>query len=151
MINYSNCDTDRSASASTVNNICSSSSVQLFTLFTAINVNFFSKGSVPDKDQDCFMYRVEHGVASFLLDDDNCDCLSTLSVGHGMCMNNFSPNYGTEYSFGVDLLYDPGCVSPSPDHGLILFFKGINDFHFSIDYARLSVVFIPEVRPVNSF
>ena len=119
-------------------------------MFTVINIDFFFKGSVPNADQDCFMYRVEHGVASFLLDDDNCDCLSTLSFGHGMCLNDFNPNYGTEYSYGADLLYDPGCASPSPDHGLILFFRGSNYFHFIIGYACLNVVSVPAVRPVNS-
>ena len=73
------------------------------------------------------MYRTEHGVASLLLDDDNCDCLSTLSLGHGMCKAGFSTVYGPENRFGVDLLYDSACQTPSPDKGLTLYFRGRYD------------------------
>jgi hypothetical protein len=40
------------------------------------------------------MYRGQEGVKSLLLDDDNCDCLSTLSMGHGLCGTGFSTQYG---------------------------------------------------------
>ena len=70
------------------------------------------------------MYRTEHGVTSLLLDDDNCDCLTSLSLGHGMCGAGFSTSYGPANRFGVDLLYDPKCQTPSPDNGLTLFFRG---------------------------
>ncbi len=40
------------------------------------------------------MYRGQEGVKSVLLDDDNCDCLSTLSMGHGLCGTGFSTKYG---------------------------------------------------------
>lgn len=76
------------------------------------------------------MYRTEHGVTSLLLDDDNCDCKTSLSLGHGMCGTGFSSSYGPVNTFGVDLLYDPACQTPSPDNGLTLFFKG-NKFYKS--------------------
>ena len=40
------------------------------------------------------MYREQEGVKSLLLGDDNCDCLSTLSMGHGLCGTGFSTTYG---------------------------------------------------------
>ena len=43
------------------------------------------EGTKPKSNQDSFMYRVQNGVKSVLLDDDNCDCLSSLSFGHGLC------------------------------------------------------------------
>ena len=71
------------------------------------------------------MYRIEHGDSSLLLDDDNCDCKTSLSLGYGMCSTGFSTSYGPENRFGVDLLYDPGCQTPSAVNGLTLFFKGV--------------------------
>ena len=68
------------------------------------------------------MYRMEHGIASLLLDDDNCDCQTTLNLGHGMCYAGYSTSFGPE-KLGVDLLYDPGCHTPSPDNGLTLYFR----------------------------
>ena len=82
-------------------------------------------GAGPVVPQDSFMYRIEHGVASILLDDDNCDCQSSLSLGHGMCYSTFDPKFGPANTYGVDLLSDPGCHTPSPDKGLTLYFKGI--------------------------
>ena len=73
------------------------------------------------------MYRVEQGIASILLDDDNCDCISSLNIGHGMCGSTFSSTYinaGAKV-YGVDLLSDTACHSPSPNNGLTLYFKGI--------------------------
>ena len=40
----------------------------------------FTLGPSPNAVQDSFMYRVQNGVRSLLLDDDNCDCYSTLSM-----------------------------------------------------------------------
>ena len=72
------------------------------------------------------MYRVEHGMASILIDDDNCDCQSSLSLGHGMCLSTFDPKYdGPAGRYGVDLLFDAGCYTPSPGNGLTLYFKGM--------------------------
>jgi len=73
--------------------------------------------------QDSWQYRVQNGVKSFLLDDDNCDCLSTLSAGHGMCGSGHSTSYGPANEYGVDLLHDPGCNGPSPSNGLSLFIR----------------------------
>lgn len=81
-------------------------------------------GPFPNVPQDSFMYRVQNRVRSFLLDDDNCDCYSTLSMGHGMCGTGFSTSHGPSGRFGVDLLYDTYCQTPDPKHGLSLYFRG---------------------------
>ena len=83
-------------------------------------------GTVMTRLIDSFMYRVQNGVASVLLDDDNCACWSVLSMGHGMC---FSSSSGSTY--GVDSLYDPSCTKPSPTRGLTLYFRGIYDFNIN--------------------
>ena len=84
-----------------------------------------TEGTKPKATQDSFMYRDQNGVKSFLLDDDNCDCLSTLSMGHGMCLASHSTTYSAANVFGVDKLYDPGCHGPSPSNGLSLYFRTI--------------------------
>ena len=80
------------------------------------------------------MYRMEHGVTSLLLDDDNCDCKTSLNLGHGMCLAGHSTSYGPENRFGVDLLYDPGCQAPTPDNGLTLFFKGLWEINATLTH-----------------
>lgn len=85
-------------------------------------------GQQISQGQDSWQYREEHGVKSFMLDDDNCDCYSTLSAGHGMCGAGFNSQYaqpieGAENRFGVDALYDPGCQGPTPERKLELFFR----------------------------
>lgn len=84
-----------------------------------------TEGSKPKATQDSFMYRDQNGVKSFLLDDDNCDCLSTLSMGHGMCGAGHSTSHSKPNVFGVDKLYDPGCRGPSPSYGLSLYFRTV--------------------------
>ena len=81
-------------------------------------------GPQPNVPQDSFMYRVQNGVRSLLLDDDNCDCQSTLSMGHGMCTSGFQSRFGPAGRKGVDLLYDTYCQTPDPKRGLSLYFKG---------------------------
>ncbi|KAL9968728.1 hypothetical protein ACROYT_G020847 [Oculina patagonica] len=81
-------------------------------------------GAAPQKDQDSFMYREQYGVKSVLLDDDGCDCLSTLSLGHGMCGSVHNTEWGgPAYVYGVDRLDDPGCFGPQPGIGLTLYFR----------------------------
>ena len=85
-------------------------------------------GQQISQGQDSWQYREEHGVKSFMLDDDTCDCFSTLSAGHGMCGAGFNSQYaqpteGAENRFGVDTLYDPGCQGPTPERKLELFFR----------------------------
>ena len=80
--------------------------------------------------QDSFMYRREHGVVSFLLDDDNCDCWSTLNAGHAMCHGGFHSTYGMENVHGVGLLNEGGCNStkfngPSGENSLFLYYRGM--------------------------
>ncbi|XP_022097467.1 uncharacterized protein LOC110982959 [Acanthaster planci] len=80
-------------------------------------------GTAPGAAQDSFQYREEHGVKSLQIDDDNCDCLTSLSLGHGMCGTGYSTSYGPENVFGVDLLYDSYCQIPSPTNSLYLYFR----------------------------
>ena len=80
-------------------------------------------GSEPKDDQRAFMYREQNGVKSVLLDDDNCDCHSTLSLGHGMCLSNHDTSYSDVNSFGVDALYDPSCHGPRSGIGLTLYVR----------------------------
>lgn len=80
-------------------------------------------GTKPRAKQDSFMYREQNGVKSILMDDDNCDCLTTLNIGHGMCGSGHSTSYGPKNRFGVDALYDPGCKAPRPEIGLTLYFR----------------------------
>ena len=81
------------------------------------------KGTKPKAKQDSFMYREQNGVKSILMDDDNCDCLSTLNIGHGMCGSGHSTSNGPANRFGVDALYDPKCMAPRPEIGLALYFR----------------------------
>ena len=76
-------------------------------------------GSEPKYDQRTFMYREQNGVKSVLLDDDNCDCLSTLSLGHGIC--HYGSRSASVNCFDVDTLYDPSCHSPRSGIGLTLY------------------------------
>ena len=78
-------------------------------------------GNSPKEAQDSFMYREHDGIRSILLDDDNCNCYSSLSFGRGMCFNN--TNY--YYTTGVDTLYDPYCNMPRAGVGLTLYFRSL--------------------------
>ena len=95
---------------------------------TILKLNFLSflchSGPNPNKPQDCFMYRRQEGVLSAMLDDDNCDAYTTLSMGHGMCGPDFLDSCGPRGRFGVDLLYDTYCQTPDFKHKLALYFKG---------------------------
>ena len=74
------------------------------------------------RNQDSFMYRSQYGVKSVLMDDDNCDCLTTLSMGSGMCGAGQSTSYGPARVFGVDNLNDPYCDTPKPTNSLSLYY-----------------------------
>ncbi|XP_038066256.1 uncharacterized protein LOC119736282 [Patiria miniata] len=80
-------------------------------------------GTAPAQAQDSFHYREEHGVKSLQIDDDNCDCYTSLSLGHGMCLQGHDTAYGPENVFGVDLLYDSYCQAPIPSNSLLLYFR----------------------------
>ena len=62
---------------------------------------------------DSFMYRAEGGVASVLLDDDNCACWSCLEMGYGMCSGAGTAGHGFAGNAasgpGVDDLLDAAC------------------------------------------
>ena len=75
-------------------------------------------GSEPKYDQRAFMYREENGVKSVLLDDDNCDCQSNLSL---VC--HYGSRSASVNCFGVDTLYDPSCQSPRSGIGLMLYVR----------------------------
>jgi len=98
------------------------------------------KGSVTSGAQDTLMYRDQDGIRSFMLDDDACDCHSTLSMGHAMCGSGCNQQYGNcQIKGGVDKLSDraetggegsgSSCTGPATDHGLTLYFrqKGAED------------------------
>ena len=76
------------------------------------------------KPQRAFMYRSEHGVVSFMLDDDTCECWSTLSAGHSMCLDGFQSSWGTENMYGVGLLNENGCDGPSDTNSLFMYYRG---------------------------
>ena len=77
------------------------------------------KGNSIKVNQDSFMYRSQGSAKSFLLDDDNCDCLSTLNIGGSMC----AAGTGRGKDYGVDSLYDPSCGVPNSSNGLHLYFR----------------------------
>ena len=81
------------------------------------------KGTATKRAQDSFMYREQNGVKSLLLDDDNCDCLSSLNLGHGMCHAGHSTSFSRANVFGVDALYDSGCHGPVSTTGLTLYYR----------------------------
>lgn len=69
-------------------------------------------------------------MKSLLLDDDNCDCISSLSLGHGMCLAGHSTAHSKANEFGVDALYDSGCHGPVPTVGLTLYYRSrLADLH----------------------
>ena len=83
-------------------------------------------GTAPTSGQDSFMYRKQDGVWSVLLNENGCDCRSSLSMGHGMCGGGYYTNFGPRHlAYGVDALYDPGCSVPSASIGLTLYFRSI--------------------------
>ncbi len=86
------------------------------------------EGLQPVANQNSFMYREQNGVRSVMLDDDNCDCYTTLSLGHGMCAQSHRANISPADQFGVDTLYEASCVfgvqnGPHPGVGLTLYFR----------------------------
>ncbi|CAE7845121.1 rsgI3, partial [Symbiodinium necroappetens] len=104
------------------------------------------KGSVTSGAQDTLMYRDQDGVRSFMLDDDACDCHSTLSMGHAMCGSGCNQHYGNcQIKGGVDKLSDrsetggegsgSSCTGPATDHGLTLYFHegGADDEEKQVD------------------
>jgi hypothetical protein len=84
-------------------------------------------GSFFNTDQDAWQYRESEGVVSFLLDDDTCDCKSTLNAGHAMCGSGWNQTYaqpdGAYLRYGVDTLNDGGCRGPVPERTLELYYR----------------------------
>ena len=85
-------------------------------------------GSFHGQAQDSWQYRESEGVVSFMLDDDTCDCYSTLNAGHAMCgSSGWSQTYaqpdGAYLRYGVDILNDNSCRGPLPTNSLELFYR----------------------------
>lgn len=88
-------------------------------------------GSGYTGDQDSWQYRSSEGVTSFLLDDDTCDCNSTLNAGHAMCGSSgwdqtYAQPYNAYLRYGVDILAGGGCNGPLPTNSLELYFREKN-------------------------
>ena len=97
------------------------------------NPNKIWAGSLSDKflNQDSFAYTEQNGIRSLLLDDDNCDCLSTISLGSGMCGGGgggggSSTTYVPPKIFGIDNLDDPLCDTPKPSNSLSLYYAWVS-------------------------
>jgi len=84
--------------------------------------------------QDTFVYREKAGIKSIMLDDNKCDCHSSISAGHGMCADAASSdrtdsqlwgNNGdlTATAIGVDTLGDNFCTVPKESRKLQFFFR----------------------------
>ena len=85
-------------------------------------------GAFHGVQQDTWQYRVSEGFASFLVDDDTCDCYSTLNAGHAMCGGSgwnqtYAQPDGAYLRYGVDTLNDGGCLGPIPTRRLELFYR----------------------------
>ena len=67
-------------------------------------------GSAPKAAQDSFMYREQNGVKPILLDDDNCDCLTSLNIGHAICHETHSTDHDPanpcHKNAGVNMIFD---------------------------------------------
>jgi hypothetical protein len=88
-------------------------------------------GSSYSGDQDSWQYRTSEGVKSFLLDDDTCDCNSTINAGHAMCGGSgwdqtYAQPYNAYLRYGVDVLAGGGCNGPLPMNSLELYFREKN-------------------------
>lgn len=96
----------------------------------AFNPTVLSGGSYTG-DQDSWQYRTSEGIKSFLLDDDTCDCNSTLNAGHAMCGGSgweqtYAQPYNAYLRYGVDVLPGGGCNGPLPTNSLELYFREKN-------------------------
>ena len=71
-----------------------------------INFSSFKRvccvGPAPNDAQDSFMYCRQNGFLLVMLDDDNCDRYTSLSMGHGMCGNDLLSTCGPRGRFGVE-------------------------------------------------
>jgi hypothetical protein len=76
--------------------------------------------------QDTFVFREQDGIASVMLDDDTCDCHTSLSMGASMCGagNGWGYNGGTATK-GVDVLSDNACSTPQEGRKLALFYRTV--------------------------
>lgn len=117
------------------------------TLVHSVNWNpTVLRGSGPTQSQDSVQFRrTSNGVWSFMLDDDNCYCHTTLEYGRQTCNNNDYNRYGVE-------LMDRSCVeSSSLSKSLFFFYRntsgtrthplgaGWNKFwHFAPGYNQVS-------------
>jgi hypothetical protein len=66
-----------------------------------------------------------------MLDDDTCDCESSLNAGHAMCgTTSWEQTYAQPFSaylrYGVDVLNGAGCNGPLSINSLELYFREKN-------------------------
>jgi hypothetical protein len=88
-------------------------------------------GSFNAAAQDTWQYRLSEGVKSFMLDDDTCDCESSLNAGHAMCgTTSWDQTYAQPFNaylrYGVDVLNGAGCNGPLSINSLELYFREKN-------------------------
>jgi hypothetical protein len=88
-------------------------------------------GSFNAAAQDTWQYRLSEGIKSFLLDDDTCDCESSLNAGHAMCgttgwTQDYAQPFNAYLRYGVDVLNGFGCNGPLPTNSLELYFREKN-------------------------
>jgi cysteine-rich repeat protein len=104
-------------------------------------------GAFHGRDQKRFMFRDEKGVRSFLLDDDECSCFSTLEVGHPLCGASSDPNKVPNL-LGVDILNGEGCTGPNTGRSLELFVRERPSAAPAVVSFERPVVFVLESEPV---
>jgi hypothetical protein len=88
-------------------------------------------GSFNAAAQDTWQYRLSEGVKSFMLDDDTCDCESSLNAGHAMCgttgwEQTYAQPFNAYLRYGVDVLNGAGCNGPLSINSLELYFREKN-------------------------
>lgn len=119
---------DFSSSTSTSTNVWDSFKSRKQVLYgSSINTDVWNprviSGAFAGQDQDSFMYREENGVKSFILDDDGCDCYSTINAGSSMCFDSWDSAYGGSLAFGVDNLSDKTCESTQPTKSMLMYYR----------------------------
>lgn len=105
-------------------------------------------GAFHGRDQKRFMFREEKGVKSFLLDDDECSCFSTLEAGHPLCGAS-SDSSVVPNILGVDILNGEGCTGPmGTGRSLELFVRERpSALPSTVSFDR-SVVYVSDSEPV---
>ncbi|KAA0150819.1 hypothetical protein FNF28_07209 [Cafeteria roenbergensis] len=104
-------------------------------------------GAFHGRDQTYFVYRYSNGVRSFLLDDDQCSCFSTLEAGYTLCRGPDDLG-NVEGSLGADKLNGEGCTSPGFSTSVELFVRERPSTESAAVGMQGSIVFVRESEPV---